>query len=487
VWLSVLTGLLDTQRTILFNSLTFAAFFSLTYGLYILLRFRAQNVLLLIASYVFYGFWDWRFLTLILGSTVVDYFCGLAIHRSDRQTIRRRYLLVSMCTNLGLLGFFKYFGFFSSGLQDLAAQFGWNVGSFTLDVVLPVGISFYTFQTMSYTIDIYRRAMTPTRDLLNFALFVAFFPQLVAGPIERATNLLKQIEAPRRITELDFSRGCWLIFFGLFKKVFIADNLAPMVDRAFSPGAEGSGAELLVAIYAFAFQIYGDFSGYSDIARGISRLMGFDLMLNFRMPYFSRNVQEFWHRWHISLSTWLRDYLYISLGGSRRGRVRVYANLMITMGLGGLWHGAAWTFLIWGVYQGLLLVAYRLLSPTIARLRRIAGSNRIWTLLSVVFTFHLVCIGWLVFWAESPSQILDYLGRIIFEFGSPSSASADFVRLLFYVAPLLAIQIAKERSGDMYAPTRLGWQNQGLLFLVMTILLATAGASGGRPFIYFQF
>jgi len=425
---------------------------------------------------------------LIIGSTVVDYFCGLAIHGSNEQSARRRYLLISMCTNLGLLGFFKYFGFFSGGLQDLAMRFGWELDSFTLHVVLPVGISFYTFQTMSYTIDIYRRAMTPTRSLLDFSVFVAFFPQLVAGPIERAANLLRQVEMPRRVTEVEFYRGLWLVFFGLFKKVFIADSLAPLVDRAFAPGADLPGAELLVALYAFAFQIYGDFSGYSDIARGISKLMGFEIMLNFRMPYFSRNVQEFWHRWHISLSAWLRDYLYISLGGGRRGRLRVYTNLMLTMGLGGLWHGAAWTFVVWGLYQGILLVAYRIFSPVIAALRGLlAGVGRAWTLVSIVVTFQFACLGWLIFRADSVGQSLGYLHRIVFEFGDTSAAVKDLVRLACYVTPLLAIQVAKEVFGDMHVLDRLSWWGKGILFLIMAVLLATAGASGGRTFIYFQF
>ena len=472
----------------LFNSLTFAVFFAITYGLYICLRHRQQNVLLLLASYVFYGYWDWRFLTLIIGSTVVDYFCGLAIHGTEAQSARRRYLILSVCTNLGLLGFFKYFGFFSAGLQGLAMRVGWEFDPFTLNVVLPVGISFYTFQTMSYTIDIYRRRMAPTRNFLDLAVFVAFFPQLVAGPIERAANLLRQVETPRRVTESQFHQGLWLVFFGLFKKVFVADNLAPMVDRIFASDADPSGAAVLVAIYAFAFQIYGDFSGYSDIARGISKLMGFEIILNFRMPYFSRNVQEFWHRWHISLSTWLRDYLYISLGGGRCSRPRVYANLMITMVLGGLWHGAAWTFVVWGFYQGALLAGYRILAPGIGLIRRFfAGAGPVWTLVSIAVTFQFVSLGWLIFRAESMAQVADYLARIAFEFGDPSSVVGGLGRLAFYVTPLLLIQVAKEFSGDMHVVDRLNWWNKGIVYLTMAVLLATAGASGGRTFIYFQF
>jgi D-alanyl-lipoteichoic acid acyltransferase DltB (MBOAT superfamily) len=472
----------------LFNSLTFAVFFVITYGLYICMRHRMQNVLLLIASYTFYGFWDWRFLTLIIGSTLVDYFCGLAIHRSKNRIHRARYLAISIFTNLGLLGFFKYFDFFAGSLRDLALGFGWQIDPFTLNVVLPVGISFYTFQTMSYTIDIYRGSLKPTRNLLDLAVFVAFFPQLVAGPIERAAHLLPQVQQARRVTQLQFQRGLWLIFLGLFKKVFIADNLAPVVDRAFGGGAELTGAELLIALYAFAFQIYGDFSGYSDIARGISKLMGFDIMLNFRMPYFARNAREFWHRWHISLSTWLRDYLYISMGGGRGSRIVVYRNLMVTMVLGGLWHGAAWTFIIWGAYQGALLSFHRVIAPWTNSLHRLfRRAEYAWTLLSIFVTFHFVCLGWLIFRANTPEQILQYLQAMMFNFGAPNSAIDDVGRLVVYAGPLLALQLAKEWSGDMYVIERLGWISKGILYFVMAVLLLAAGASDGRTFIYFQF
>jgi D-alanyl-lipoteichoic acid acyltransferase DltB (MBOAT superfamily) len=472
----------------LFNSLTFAIFFAVTYALYVCMRHRMQNVLLLVASYVFYGFWDWRFLTLIVGSTLVDYFCGLGIHRSEKQRHRRRFLAISVSTNLGLLGFFKYFDFFAGSLQEMALGFGWQMDPFTLNVVLPVGISFYTFQTMSYTIDIYRGTLKPTRNLLDLAVFVAFFPQLVAGPIERAAHLLPQVQSPRRVTEQQFHRGLWLIFLGLFKKVFVADNLAPIVNRAFGGGVELTGAELLVALYAFAFQIYGDFSGYSDIARGISKLMGFEIMLNFRMPYFARNAREFWHRWHISLSTWLRDYLYISMGGGRGSQLVVYRNLMNTMMLGGLWHGAAWTFVIWGMYQGALLSLHRSMSPAFDSIHRVfRRAEHVWTLLSIFVTFHFVCLGWLIFRASTPEQIFDYLRAVVLDFGAPTSALGDMIRLAIYAGPLLTLQLAKEWTGDMYVVERLGWASKGILYFVMAVLLLAAGASGGPTFIYFQF
>jgi alginate O-acetyltransferase complex protein AlgI len=337
-------------------------------------------------------------------------------------------------------------------------------------------------------IDVYRREMPATRRLLDFALFVSFFPQLVAGPIERASSLLPQVARPRWVTETQFHQGIWLVFLGLFKKVFIADNLAPIVNRTFAAGADPSGAEVIVAVYAFAFQIYGDFSGYSDIARGIAKLLGFELMVNFRMPYFARNPREFWHRWHISLSTWLRDYLYISLGGSRCGPLRAYANLMLTMLLGGLWHGAAWTFVLWGFYQGALLVGHRILSPAFVFLRRGFGSaERMWTVLSIVVTFQFVCLGWLIFRAESVGQVVDYLRSIVFEFGDPSVVGGDLARVAFYVLPLLVLQLFKEATGDMHVMDRLEWRARGLAYFLMAALLASGGASGGQEFIYFQF
>lgn len=471
-----------------FNTLEFAIFFSIVYSLYLLSRHRQQNILLLIASYVFYGFWDWRFLSLIAISTIVDYFCGLAIYRENQATRRRLYLIISICTNLGLLGFFKYFNFFAGSFYELASSLGWEVDEFTLYVVLPIGISFYTFQTLSYTVDIYRREIKPTINFLNFAVFVSFFPQLVAGPIERAKNLLPQVERVRRVTQEQFYEGIWLIFFGLFKKIFIADNLAPMVNQVFSQQGSFSGGEAVVAIIAFAFQIYGDFSGYSDIARGVSKLMGFDLMLNFRMPYFSKNPSEFWRRWHISLSTWLRDYLYISLGGNRGSKLVTYRNLMLTMVLGGLWHGAAWHFILWGFYQGLLLIVHRLLRPILVLIQpkgRIA--TYLWNFFCIVMTFQFVCFGWLLFRAQSFDQVLNITNNIITNF-SITERSIVYARdLIFYTSLLLAIQLIKEAYGDMYVVRRIPALIRGGVYLVILSFIVLAGAPGGQEFIYFQF
>ncbi|MBE9529897.1 MAG: MBOAT family protein, partial [Proteobacteria bacterium] len=351
----------------LFNSVQFAIFFAIVYLLYLLLNHKGQNRLLLVASYVFYGCWDWRFLSLIAISTVVDYFCGLKIYESREKQKRKLFLFISVCSNLTILGFFKYFNFFTDNLYALLNGFGFSPDPFFLNIILPVGISFYTFQTISYSIDIYRKELNPTRKFLDFALFVSFFPQLVAGPIERAKNLLPQMLLPRKLTVDKFYEGCYLIFWGLFLKVFIADNLARMVDPVFSSSGPYDGVRVLLALYAFAFQIFGDFAGYSNIARGLAKCMGFDLMVNFNLPYFAVNPKDFWQRWHISLSTWFRDYLYIPLGGNRHGQMNTCRNLAITMLLCGLWHGAAWTFIVWGAYHALLQIIHKLLQPLLSK------------------------------------------------------------------------------------------------------------------------
>ena len=342
-----------------FNSLHFVWFFVAFYGAYRVLPHRAQNWLLLIASYYFYAAWDWRFLGLLVASTLVDFTCARLLSRASTPRARRALLIVSLGFNLTLLGFFKYFNFFADSLHNLFAVLGWQVDVFTLRVLLPVGISFYTFVTMSYVIDVYRREIPATRDLLDFAVFVAFFPHLVAGPILRASTLLSQIDSPRRITREQLRDGAWLIAWGYFQKVFVADNLAGLANAAFDPAVPHTGVNVLLGVYAFAFQIYGDFAGYSNIARGTSKLMGIELIENFRFPYLVRTPQAFWRNWHISLSTWLRDYLYIPLGGSRGSEWQTRRNLFLTMVLGGLWHGAAWTFVVWGIYHGVLLIAYR--------------------------------------------------------------------------------------------------------------------------------
>jgi len=467
-----------------FTSFSFLLFLAAVLALYhSLARHRvAQNWLLLLASYAFYGAWDWRFLSLIWLSTGVDYLCGLAMARHRSRS--RRILWVSLATNLGVLFTFKYFGFFHASALALGQRLGFELDPLILHIVLPVGISFYTFQTLSYTIDIYRRELEPRRNLLDFALFVAFFPQLVAGPIERARRFLPQIERPRHVTADQLGEGLWLVAWGYFKKVFIADNLAVLVDEAFAPGFGGGGADYLVAVWAFAIQIYCDFSGYSDIARGIAKLLGFELMVNFNLPYFARNPSDFWRRWHISLSTWLRDYLYISLGGSRGSTARTYVNLFLTMLLGGLWHGAAWTFVIWGAFHGSWLAIHRALQNRFPKLP--ARTGILGNTLCVIVTFNGVCLGWLFFRAESLDQALYILGQMSEGLRFDAWAWNSLAELLLYSAPLIAVQVWQACQRDAWvlrlAPPWVQGATFGFLFYLTVLHGAVSNA-----FIYFQF
>lgn len=495
----------------LFNSISFAAFYGVIYLGYLLSqgRLRRQNLLLLVGSYYFYGCWDWRFLSLICVSTGVDYICGRLLDRgypseaADRQSAywrrgsaRKTILAISLISNLGILGFFKYCDFFTASAVSLLNTLGLGLEPRLLHIILPVGISFYTFQTLSYTIDIYLGRIRAECGLLNFAVFVAFFPQLVAGPILRASEFLPQVSQPRRLRLQQIYEGGYLILWGLFKKVVIADNLAFWVDRVFAQSPEQLyGGAVLVAVYAFAFQIYCDFSGYTDIARGCSRMMGFDIPLNFNLPYFSTNPVEFWRRWHISLSTWLRDYLYIPLGGNRRGPRRTCINLMLTMLLGGLWHGAAWTFVVWGLYQGLLLVTYKLLQPSLDRLRRSLSKNVIYVyrLGGGLLFFHLVCLGWLIFRAESLSQALQlaeaaaqpWLWWVIQ--GANTLEGTGLFQVLPFLIPLLVIQGFQYYKNDLnFILRRPAWV-RALVYAVLIYGLLWYGVEDGKTFVYFQF
>lgn len=471
----------------LFNSFEFIWFFLIVYAAYTVLQHRAQNVLLLVASYVFYGFWDPRFLILIVISTLLDYSVGRILGSSTNERTRRLAVTASLAGNLGILGFFKYFNFFVASMNDLVASFGFDPAGLHLEIVLPVGISFYTFQTLSYTIDIYRGKLKPTHDLLDMAVYVAFFPQLVAGPIERATRFLPQVQKARRVTYTHIREGAWLILLGYFKKVVIADNLAPYVNQVFSDPGAASGAELLLGAYAFAFQIYGDFSGYSDIARGVAKLMGFDLMVNFRMPYFAVNPSDFWRRWHISLSTWLRDYLYISLGGNRRGALLTYRNLLLTMLLGGLWHGAAWHFVIWGLYHGLLLIGHRLLTLAAGEAN---AANRLWHWCKVLLFFQLTCIGWIIFRVDTAADIPVILERIALWAPGGVATTDVWVQagwLLFLILPLMVLQVFKERSDDLLVVKRWSPAARVAMYAVLFAYISLCGVTEGEEFIYFQF
>lgn len=462
-----------------FNSAEYGVFLLLVLAVYWQLPRRPQNVLLIAAAYVFYGWWDPRFLLLLAASTLIDFTVGLRMGATPHEAVRRRWLAAALSANLGILGFFKYWGFFTDTAVGVADRVGLDWTAPALRVVLPVGISFYTFQSMSYAIDVYRRRVEPCRSLLDYATFVSFFPQLVAGPIERAGHMLPQYERTRRRPDLEQVEGALsLIVVGLFRKVVLADTMAPIVAAGYSPGASGGAA--LLAFYAFALQIYGDFAGYSAIARGSARLLGVELMVNFDAPYLSASPTEFWRRWHISLSTWLRDYLYVPLGGNRQGPRRQLVNLMLVMLIGGLWHGASWTFVVWGGIHGGLLVVHRLWST-----RRPAPRDRSRPL-RVALTFHAVCVAWIFFRAPSFAEAADVLQALA---SGPltgiSSSSAALVALA--AVATLGLDVLVERGRDearlaTWTPLRRG-AVAGALLACLTVF---AGAPP-VPFIYFQF
>lgn len=475
----------------LFTELNFWVFFLAVAAAYVFLPHKLQNRMLLVASYVFYGAWDWRFLSLIMLSTIIDYTVGLSMAKENTGTKRRRLLFISLAVNLGMLGIFKYFGFFIDSFQNFMAILGFDADPLVLSIALPVGISFYTFQTLSYTIDIYRRDLVPTRDFLDFALFVAFFPQLVAGPIERAKNLLPNIEQPRTLSWEYVRRGAVLCLLGLIKKIVIADGIAPSVNAVYA-SPDPTRLDIIFATWLFAIQIYCDFSGYTDIARGVAKILGFRLMRNFAQPYFAADPQEFWRRWHISLSTWLRDYLYISLGGNRGVPWKTYRNLMATMTLGGLWHGAAWNFVLWGIYQGTLLSVHRALTGRHSGTGE--GAKRgafawIGRLLAIALFFQAVCYGWLLFRATSFEQIRDFTERLLGFVQTPAlltMPTPPFAALLA-LGFLFAWDILVEHLGDVQFYAHWPMVIRGGLYASMIYLLAFGATTQTSAFIYFQF
>ncbi|MDT8303730.1 MAG: MBOAT family O-acyltransferase [Sedimentisphaerales bacterium] len=472
----------------LFNTWTFAIFLPAVLLIYYNLNRRWQNCFLLAASYVFYGWWDYRFCSLLAISTIVDFFCGLGI-ASAKTALRRKLLLAMSCVvNLGILSFFKYFDFFTHSFSHLFEIAGFRPDFPTLSIILPVGISFYTFQTLSYSIDVYRSKIEPTRNFIDFALYVSFFPQLVAGPIERATRLLPQIQAKRTVTWDKMSGGAMLILIGLCRKIAIADAVAPTVNRIFADPSSCGSLELLIGTFIFSLQIYCDFAGYSDIARGTAKMLGIDLIKNFEHPYFSTNITEFWRRWHISFSTWLRDYLYIPLGGNRRGRLATYRNLLITMLLGGLWHGANWTFVVWGGLQGLYLAIHKLLlqgrkPDTWNRPMQIVRSPA--DILKLLLTFLLVSLTWIFFRCQNFGDIYSYFAGIIaFQGGIPTQ-----VLKWFAVASVLVLAIDIPQYITQNHTVVLEWPVVLRVASYTTVVLAMfALRNNGRiPFIYFQF
>ena len=467
----------------LFNSLEFFVFLGAVLVIHATLPPRARKALLLVASYIFYGAWDWRFLGLIALSTMVDFLVGLRLSASQDPSHRRTLLATSLVVNLSLLGYFKYAGFFVESFQQLLTSLGYTPTVHAFNIILPVGISFYTFQTLSYTIDVYRGNLKATQSLLDFALYVAFFPQLVAGPIERASHFLPQIQRSPRPSRDEVISGAWLVLWGTFKKVVVADNLATLVDMVYG-ASHPYGAEVLVATYAFAVQIYCDFSGYTDIARGVARLLGFDLMLNFRLPYSALDPSDFWRRWHISLSTWLRDYLYIPLGGNRHGTWRTYRNLFLTMLLGGLWHGAAWTYVAWGAYHGCLLATHRALRSDQSSVPPARTGVQIWARRFVMF--HLVCLGWMLFRADSISHFAALAGTLL---STPNLGLSTqwLLPLTVLLTPLLAYEALQVRWNSLEPITNLGHGSKVALCITTLLTIVILGEDKSAPFIYFQF
>ena len=460
-----------------FNSETFLWFLLAFTLLYFLVRrsMTQRNLLILAASYLFYGWWDWRFLFLLLGSSLVDYYIGLRVKETNSIRAQKRLVAISLAVNLGALGIFKYLDFFIGSFQTLLQTAGVQANIPLLEIILPVGISFYTFQSLSYTLDVYRNKVEPTRDLVAFLAYVSFFPQLVAGPIERASNLLPQFLSERKVTKMGFESGLWLVIWGMFKKVVLADNFGLLSDMVYGPHTV-DGAIVVLATIAFGMQIYCDFSGYSDIARGLASMMGFHLMVNFNLPYFATSPSDFWRRWHISLSTWFRDYLYIPLGGNRGTSGNIMRNLLITMLVAGLWHGAGWNFVLWGLWHGIMLCVFQAISL----------EKKIPAFLGWFLTMLVVFYGWLMFRAQSLDHIAQLTSNIfVLEF--PVWIGSYILNLTVFILPLLAMQIWQFRTQTIYPllPHR-AWLKV-VLMTVCIFFISVFWNPAGSPFIYFQF
>ncbi len=483
----------------LFNSIEFLVFLPTIFLLYWTVfnkNQKYQNILIIIASYVFYGWWDWRFLLLILLSTLVDYYVGQCIYRhKDHQKKARYWLWASMAFNLGLLGVFKYYNFFIDSFVDMFSQAGYQMRSvWTLQIILPVGISFYTFQTMSYSFDVYYKKLEPTRNLISFIAFVSFFPQLVAGPIERASNLLSQIDRKRSFTYEQGSSGIKLILWGLFKKLVIADSLAPIVDDIFANYGVYPASTLILGVCLFSFQVYGDFSGYTDIAIGTAKLFGIELMSNFKFPNFSRNIAEYWQRWHVSLSTWFRHYLYIPLGGSRVTKYKSLRNICIIFLVSGLWHGANWTFIIWGALHALFYIPVFLMGRNRTYADNVIAENSLLPslkeVLQVAVTFGLVAFSRIFFRSQSVTDAFSYINRIVSDFSYSAYIHPMGYRMFdFYLLIALFTVYEYMIRKDERNPFRFKSRYTRLLaytVLVMGILLFYDDGVN-RSFIYFQF
>lgn len=473
----------------LFNSIDFAYFLPIVLLLFWLLskNLKAQNLVLLLASYVFYGWWDWRFLSLIALSSFADYIIGIQLHKAQKN--RKYWLVLSLVINLGMLAFFKYADFFAQSFSDAFSLFGQHIELSRLNIILPVGISFYTFQTLSYTLDIYKRKLEPTKSLVSFLAFVSFFPQLVAGPIERASNLLPQFFQNKKIKSDLFVAGLQQMLWGFFKKMVIADNCAIIVDQIFNQAPEYSGLTLFIGAVFFGFQIYGDFSGYSDIAIGTAKLFGFNLSQNFAFPYFSRDIAEFWRKWHISLSSWFKDYLYIPLGGSRATKVKTIRNIFIIFLVSGFWHGANWTFVFWGFAHALLFVPLFVLNKnrTFTQNNHNLSPINLWRMLS---TFVLVCLAWILFRAQNIEQAIFIYGKI-FDFTSWTSPSLEDFNSTIIISMIVFLLVVEWKNKKEINPLKnidkLPAVVRWLFYSFLLFCISMFSPTQELPFIYFQF
>lgn len=481
----------------LFNSIDFAIFLPIVFILYWFVankNLKLQNLLIVVSSYLFYGWWDWRFLSLILFSTLVDYFVGRNLRTVQNITKRKILLWTSILVNLGFLGFFKYYNFFLDNFTSAFSLFGTEIQASSLNIILPVGISFYTFQTLSYSIDVYRRKLEPTKDFIVFCAFVSFFPQLVAGPIERATNLLPQFYAKRSFDYAKAVDGMRQIIWGLFKKIVIADNCAEYANLFFNNSENYSGSALFLGALFFTFQIYGDFSGYSDIAIGTSRLFGFNLMRNFNFPYFSRDIAEFWRRWHISLSTWFRDYLYVPLGGSQVSTWMKVRNTFIIFIVSGFWHGANWTFIVWGALNAIYFLPLLLTNSNRKHMGAVAVGRMVPTLSEfskISLTFSLTVFAWIFFRANNIEHAILYISKI---FSFSLFAIPEFVgktnALITMVFVGVFVVIEWIGRDGQYAIEQIGLKwNKPMRYAMYYAIIAAIFMFGGQEqqFIYFQF
>ena len=489
----------------LFNSLEFGLFLPIVFILYWFVannNLKIQNCLLLVASYFFYGWWDWRFLSLIILSSFIDYFIGVFLISENREKRRKLLLLLSIFVNLGLLGFFKYYNFFIDSFTDSFTFFGSTINPNRLSIILPVGISFYTFQTLSYTIDVYKKKLAATKDVISFFAFVSFFPQLVAGPIERATNLLPQFFNKRKFDYSKSVDGLRQILWGFFKKVVIADNCAVYVNNIFENYATYPSSLLLLGVVFFAFQIYCDFSGYSDIAIGTARLFGFNLMQNFAFPYFSRDIAEFWRRWHISLSTWFRDYLYIPLGGSRGTIALKTRNIVIIFIVSGFWHGANFTFIAWGLLHALYFIPLMLMGNNRNNTGNIAMGRFLPTLkefFQILITFSITVLAWIFFRADNITHAVDYISHLflnpfysgwVLSFnGKVFPLGQVFITVIFITLLIVVewIQRDKQHAVSFCSERLISKFSRRILYLIIGISIFIFGNFDKTEFIYFAF